>query len=262
MLEKIIKFFKGFLKVEYNVELPTETRPFINSTAVNKFYNEIRYIPFYDVKFGLTKYSVTKMEYNPANVCARLLSTQKCESFTKISIEYVKTTKQKNFFVDNYIYVYGIDQKLWKVQISGYISGIVKNNEFDNNIVNAFITYCNDILDGCGLVNVLKTDCTISFLEDKSNVYNRHIDGYTIINSSNTIWTNGTVEEIYIRAFSNIGIYKDLGINRICPDIEENGARDIPINFTDQHFLNFSEKLKEIVEIEHSMSPMIVKIHN
>lgn len=263
-------FVLGFFKVEYNVPLKETPDIKLSPIGMNKMLNELRNIPFSDIKFCIEEYSV-KRSAQPAPILAEMYRTKESQSFTRVNMEYMPNTGQKKFFIENHIFVLALDGWIHEVTISGYIKGIIYNNEFDNTIVNAFITYCNDILDEYELTKILKTDCKISFLQDKTRVFNRHIEGFDVIDSSSMIWTNGHQKEGYIKAFTDMGIYEALGIERICPRLEENKASIRYINCTDRVLLTpelFMRRLQAINEktiadsMEEIRNKMIVPVHN
>ena len=254
MIKKVIKFIKGFFKIDYEVKLADEPKPFLDSIAINSFMNLLTNIPITNVEFGVTEYHIEKIDDAPDEILNEIEKMRKCQSFTKVCMEFVRSTKQKYFYIFNYIYVQGIDGKLWMITINGFLKGLITNNEFDSFIVNALITYLNSTLINAEINKVLKSECRISFIEDRSRVYNRIIEGATIFDSSNVLWTNGVLSEKYIKAYSDIGIYELLGIERICPHIEWNDINDekkMRYDFHDQFLLSplmLKDEIKNIGE--------------
>jgi hypothetical protein len=265
---KLKDFINGFRKLEYKVELATEVKPFVDSVAVAKLMNTLRHIPFYDIEFGIDEYKVEK-EDNPT--IGQLLwgnVTSECESFTKISCREIPYQNLRNFYVKNILYVIGIDNNIWKITVSAHIGGRVYTPDFDSYIVDTLIIYCNNYLEATNIKCILKTDCHIKFLQDKSKQYKKHILGYTVHESSSMLWTNGAREESYVSGFCTNKLLNDLDIKTVCPDYDVDDTFGMSISFTDNRMVqdkDFEKRLAEICNRDKFLNertrPMIVPVN-
>ena len=265
---KLKDFINGFRKIEYKVELADKIKPFVDSIAVAELLNTLQHIPFYDIKFSIDEYKVEKLEDYTVGMMSTLQNTEECESFTKISCREIPYQNLRNFYVKNILFVMGIDSCIWKITVSGHIGGRVYTSDFDSYIVNSFITYCNNYLKATNIECVLRTDCQIKFLQDKSKMYKRHILDYTIHESSSMLWTNGAREESYVTGFITNNLCKDLNIELVCPDYEEDDTFGMVIPFTDNRLVpidDFEKKMSEICTrekyLENRTKPMVVPIY-
>jgi hypothetical protein len=265
---KLKDFINGFRKIEYRVELADKIKPFVDSVAVAELMNTLQHIPFYDIKFSIDDYKVEKLENFTISTYSynEMKKTGECESFTKISCREIPNQNLRDFYVKNILFVMGIDGFIWKITVAGHIGGRVYTRDFDSYIVNSFITYCNNYLKATHIDCILKTDCMIKFLEEKSKLYKRYALGYTIHESSSMLWTSGAREESYVTGFSSTNICKDLDIEVICPDYEEDDTFGMSIPFADPRLVSddaFEKRFADIIKRQEELrsKPMVVPVY-
>lgn len=207
IIQKIKNWFNGFRKLNYDVPLVTEPEvPCLPIKEIVDIEKMINNLPIYKVKFGLINYTIEKVQNGP--IKREIINTMKPVTFTKVSCEYFRSEKQREIRVTDSIYSIGIDQELWRIDISTFLMCLNHTSDFDDQLIEMCEMYANGVIRVLGLDNIFVQKISIRNFKESDILHKKCFEGY-------------------IRTFGDENKFQNYALDEICPIPDTNEATTI-----------------------------------